>query len=500
MAGNGTLRDPMEGLRDLCSAEIWGMEMSKVNEPPRRFEAGFFASEGYRAVDAMHHSGFSMETVGETSSVVWPGVFARRFVKDPGHGAPFMTTSVMMEARPRPSNYLSYKNTKNLDAYLVREGTILISRSGTVGNVCLATKDIEGWAVSDDAIRVTVHEPDHLGPVYCFLQSPLGQFLLKKSQTGSVVRHIYEADVSTLPIPHLPRALREELTRLVKQASSLRVEANRLLDEAEAMVQKQLYLPDIEEFYKARPSADDTGATVFTASARQRVFGQVRTGRRRLDATAYDPAGTALREHLLAAENGTTLRSLLAGVRNSNLRKRVYVEERSNGVPLMGGKQLMQLRPSDLSLLSKALTKNLKREQVDEGWVVVSCGGTVGRTLLVHRNYNGWVMSQHVMRVIANPGKVAPGFVYAFLASPYGQLQLQQMSYGSVQKELRDFHFQDIAIRIPEDQGKAVHDVAIAGFDARADAMEVEDQAFSLFMTAVKRGRKTIESEWGDQY
>ena len=75
----------------------------------------------------------------------------------------------------------------------------------------------------------------YLGSIYCYLQSPLGQFLIKKNQTGSVVRHIYEADVSSLPIPRLPKRLRQELTDLVKKASAFRVEANRLLDEAESL-------------------------------------------------------------------------------------------------------------------------------------------------------------------------------------------------------------------------------------------------------------------------
>ncbi len=249
MAANVTLQDPMNELRDLCSAEMWGMEVSTVNESPRRFEVGFYASAGYRAVDAMRHSGFDITNVGDIASVVWPGVFARRFVQNPQHGIPFMTTSVMMEARPRVSNYLSIKNTKNLDNYIVKEGIILISRSGTVGNICLVTQNISGWAVSDDAIRVTVDETDQLGLIYCFLQSPLGQFLLHKSQTGSVVRHIYEADVKGLPIPRLPRALCEELTSLIKKASALRVEANRLLDEAEHKVYTQNYIkiPNIEE-------------------------------------------------------------------------------------------------------------------------------------------------------------------------------------------------------------------------------------------------------------
>jgi type I restriction enzyme S subunit len=105
-----------------------------------------------------------------------------------------------MEARPRNYNLISLKHTKNLEKYIVKDGYILVSCSGTIGNIALVTKDIDGWAVSQHAIRVVVHDINNLGPVYCYLQSPLGQFLVKRSMSGSVMQSIYAADVSYLLI------------------------------------------------------------------------------------------------------------------------------------------------------------------------------------------------------------------------------------------------------------------------------------------------------------
>lgn len=495
MAGNGTLRDPMEGLRGLCSAEIWGMEMSKVNEPPRRFEAGFFASEGYRAVDAMHHSGFDMETVGEASSVVWPGVFARRFVKDPGHGAPFMTTSVMMEARPRPSNYLSYKNTKNLDAYLVQEGTILISRSGTVGNVCLATKDIEGWAVSDDAIRVTVHEPDHLGPVYCFLQSPLGQFLLKKSQTGSVVRHIYEADVSTLPIPRLPRALGEELTRLVKQASALRVEANRLLDEAEEMVYKQNYIdgpiPTIPEEVESTSVAKTSLSVSYNGVAYHR-----------LEATFHRPVHQQVRDMVMRCRYVKRLREVVSSVPYTGPGSVPGVNkvEPEFGRPAVTGQGLRKTRPVPAYHVASRKERLVLGMIPPPGTTLVMCAGTLGATDYVGPLYEGWAVSLDVVRVIPDAAKLHPGYVHAFLNTELGQLQMTQHRYGSVIPRIHSRQVAEILVPVPKDKGALIGDMVEKAFFNRTEAYAAENSAIDLFMTAVKQGRKMIESEWGDQY
>lgn len=500
MAGNALLNDPLDGLRSLSTAEIWPLEVAKAEEAPRRLEAGFYASEGYQALAAMRHSGFEILDVGTLASILWFGPFARKYVQDPGHGCPFLTSSTMMEARPKAEKLVSIKHTSLLDRLRIHEDYILVSCSGTIGNTVLCTKDVDGWACSQDAIRVIARDDSYLGSIYCYLQSPLGQFLIKKNQTGSVVRHIYEADVSSLPIPRLPKRLRLELTDLVKKASALRVEANRLLDEAEEMVQVQLGLPDIEEFLAARDVPEDHGAAVFTVPVRGRVSGLGKFGRCRLDATAHDPAAVKLRRYILDNEAGLLLGELLEGVRRSSLRKRVFVEDHDYGVPLLGGKQLMQLRPSELRYLSKVHTKSLKSEKLQDGWVVVTCGGTVGRVLLVHKNYDNWVISEDVMRLVTCVGTVYPGFLYAFLASEYGQLQLLQLAYGSVQKKLRDFHFQDLAICLPGDKGESIHSLVVQGFDMRADAMDSENHAFDLFLSAINQGRPKTESEWGTAY
>ena len=480
MSSEPGLGSAFGGLEGLCKAEVWSLDVGKVRERPNRLEAIFYASDGYQALEALRESDLELTTVGKLARVVWFGPFARKYVDDPQYGLPFLTSSTMMEARPRASKLVSIKHTKNLWALQVRKDYILVSCSGTVGNVALCTDDVDGWACSQDAIRVIARDPIDLGPLYCYLQSALGQFLLKRSQTGSVIRHLYEADVANLPIPKLPLELRRDLTERIRKVSALRVEANRLLDESERMVQEQLDLPPVETFA-------NRDAAPFSVGAMDKILSMTDYGRLRLDATVHEPGINFLRKHLLS-DGGKQLGDFLADIRNSNLRKRLYVDDPENGVPLMGGKQLTRIRPSDLKYLSSLHTRGLKNERVREGWTLVTCGGTVGRTLLVHRNYNDWVMSQHVMRLIPDRTKIHPGFVTAFLSSAYGQAQLHQLSYGSVQKELRDLHFRDVIIRLPADHGGSIHQTVVDAFDKRADAISIENAAFVKFLSALGEG------------
>ena len=119
--------------------------------------------------------------------------------------------------------------------------------------------------------------------------------------------------------------------------------------------------------------------------------------------------------------------------------------------------------------------------------------------MFVYRNMDGYAVSEDVIRVKPNNEYVYGGFIYAFLNSPYGHIQLMQEEYGSVQKKLRDFHVGDILLPIPIDKGLSINEIIIAAFDKRADALQKEDAALDLFMTAIREGREATEAQWGSE-
>ncbi|MGD9685483.1 MAG: restriction endonuclease subunit S [Desulfobacter sp.] len=482
------------------SADCYARPASEVYAGAIRLESGFYGSEGYRAVRAMKKSGFQLGTVGQFAAVRWFGPFARTYVADHTAGVAFLSSADMMCAKLEPKNYLSKALTQNLERLLVSDETILISCSGTIGNVVICSKDYNGVAVSQHAIRVSVLDKDDMGFLYAFLQSEPGQFLVTRNKSGSVIESIYEADVSSLAIPILPKKLRHELTRLIREAKSLRVKANKLLGEAEAEVKTSCNLPDLEDLKPDNLIANDGEATTFICSSAQRLAMNGQFGTLRMDATYHDPTACALSKHILSQTTGTTLGKILHEVRRSSLRQRYYVDTASQGVPIIGGKQLMQLRPNEIKFLSKTLTRNIKAEKVEKNWVLVSCGGTIGRALLVHRNYEGWCASEHVMRLVPDQTKIFPGFLYAFLSSPYGEVQIDAQTHGSVIIQIRDFEFETIAIPLPKDRGESIHNKVIQAFDARADARLAEDKAIELFMSAIRDGKDAVESSWGRDY
>ncbi len=482
------------------NAEIFATPSQEVNNGSFRLEAAFYGSAGYRALQQMKQSGFSTTTIGERARVIWLGPFRRIWVADHQAGIPFHSSSTMLMASSEPSGYISRALTPKLHKLIVKEGTILISCSGTIGNTAICTSEMHGAALSQHAIRLIPENRVDRGWIFAFLECECGQFLVKRSRSGSVIESIYKSDIASLPIPLLPKALREELTRLVDEYCALQVKANRLLDETQREVQRSCYLPDLTTFVPKKLVESHGNETVFVSHRTERFASACQFGELRLDATYHDPIAVAFAKYILSSEGGCTLSTLVKEIRNSALRKRIYVDDPSLGIPLLGGKQMMQWRPKGVNYLSNAFTRNLQNETVQNGWTLISCGGTLGRTMYVHRNFEGWAASQDVMRIVPNSRRVFPGFLYAFLASKYGHIQLLQRGYGSVIPRLRDFQFLSIAVRLPSDRGESVHNKVIEVFDARAEARNCEDQAVTLFTTALERGREYVESEWGEEY
>ncbi|WP_417385611.1 hypothetical protein [Gimesia sp.] len=490
---------------EFSSIEAFAAASSEVYSGSHRMDGEYYGDDGYRARQAVVRSRFPTKALHDLVDVYWPGTdgsyseYKRIYVDDKAYGVPFLSTSQMLLARFDDVKYVTRMLTGSMANLIVHAGQILLSVSGTIGNTVITNRDFDGLCVSNDAMRLNPREPEGLGLLFCFLQSQAGRFLLTRNKAGGVVEHLYVDDVSSLPVPVLPKRLCMELTELVAKSNELRARGNQLIDEAIADVQHQCYLPDMNHFMPGRTS--NAEPLTFIHSAKSRLFPEnAGFGERRLDATYHEPAAVALAKYIFSHDRGCELGDVLAAVRNSTLRKRNYVDDPELGVALIGGKQLMQWRPQGVKYLSKALTRNLGNETVEDGWTLVSCGGTLGRTMFVHRNFDGCAPSQHVMRLVPDTASVFGGFIYAFLASPYGQVQIAQRSYGSVIQEIRDFQFKSIAISLPDDRGELIHEKIVRAFDARADAHDIEDRALNLFETAIERGKTYTEAEWGSEY
>lgn len=160
--------------------------------------------------------------------------------------------------------------------------------------------------------------------------------------------------------------------------------------------------------------------------------------------------------------------------------KRIYVPE-EHGVPLLQGSHVLQSRPRDLKYISKTQTDGLEQWIVEEGWVLMTCSGTIGRVAMVSSSQDGWAASQHILRAVADPGVSHPGYIAAFLMTPYGQHQIASKIYGAVVDELTEGDAGDILIpKAPPAVQKDIGDPVVRAYELRDQANRVEERAIDL--------------------
>ena len=131
--------------------------------------------------------------------------------------------------------------------------------------------------------------------------------------------------------------------------------------------------------------------------------------------------------------------------------KRVYVEE-SHGVPFLQGSHVVHFQPADLKYLSKASHKNLPGLIIRKGWLLLTRSGTVGRAVICPPDWDGWAASEHIVRIIPDEEKCPLGYLWAFLTSPLGQVQLSAHVHGAVVDELTVDQIKSVIVPLPEDE------------------------------------------------
>lgn len=157
---------------------------------------------------------------------------------------------------------------------------------------------------------------------------------------------------------------------------------------------------------------------------------------------------------------------------------RNYVEDPNNSIPFLGGTNITQL----LLVTDKRLSitnPKLDELKVKEGWILITRSGSTGIVSSVPPAWNGYAISEHVIRIIPDPNKLSGEYLYAYLRSKYGQERLSQGVYGSVIDEITPEFIGDIEIPIPVSNGdlNKIIDSVQQGEKARQTAIESLNKA-----------------------
>lgn len=212
--------------RFLKRAAAWQISVSRIlTDDTQRLDASNYDNRVERCLDALCQSGAKLRRLGDVTTNVFlpPGRPSRNYV-EAGYGVPFLQGSHVVHFLPSDLKYIA-QDTEQIGMFRIQAGWLLLTRSGTIGNVTICPHEWNGWAASEHIFRIVPNEAQcPSGYLYSCLASPIGQMQLSRQSSGAVVDELTADDVKDVRIP-FPVDDDWQVIQAVHQAISTAMEA-----------------------------------------------------------------------------------------------------------------------------------------------------------------------------------------------------------------------------------------------------------------------------------
>lgn len=127
----------------------------------------------------------------------------------------------------------------------VKPNTILLSMSGTIGDVAIAIPEYHYPINSNqDIAKITLTGGLNPYYLYAFLRSKYGQNFLKREARGSVQQHVFLSQLECIKVPLLNERFQQIIEQIVKSAHTNLFKSKSLYSEAEEIILSELGLKD----------------------------------------------------------------------------------------------------------------------------------------------------------------------------------------------------------------------------------------------------------------
>lgn len=221
--------------KDNCLGKVSSKEiMTSIN---KRFEASFHISEG-KDIDKYIKEHYEWKSLGEVcSNISRPDIFKRYYVKN---GITFLGGADIFLATPDSEKRLSKTKTGNISQLAIKEGTILLPRSGTIGNVAWAHAGHARKLASEHVIRLLPNDMLRAGYVYAFLASKYGKLLIQRYIFGSVIQHVEPPHLKLIPVPIIDQKTMDDIHDKIMIYSSAMGKAIEFEQKAIRMVEQEI--------------------------------------------------------------------------------------------------------------------------------------------------------------------------------------------------------------------------------------------------------------------
>ena len=452
------------------------VSLSEVINKGKRFDAQVFDVESKHIRNVLNNGKYPLVQLDGDEGLIedsfYPGRFKRIYCEK-GEGIEFYLPSQMTDIYPEPTKWISKLTKASIEKLRLEIGTLLLTRSGTIGNVTIVSKTLKNKVFSDDVIRTSFRNEEDLGYVYAYLKSEYGNNILKTNSYGSVITHIEPEHLKEMLIPDAPFIIKKKIHDLIMDSYANRDESNRLIDEATKIMIEELELPPMDDMEKEAFSYSEeiSSFPVKLSELNGRLEGNYHT----TVVPVIEKYLSKNAELFRLRDKKITDRIILAGVF-----KRNYVQK-GQGYPFIGGKEITQLSPKTDKYLSYITHKKRyeKELRVKENWILVTDRGTIGKVVIVPKHMENMAISQNVLKIAP---KICPGYIYCFLNSDYGQLLIKRQSYGSVVNMIDNSCMGDVQVPILKNRKivEKIDSLVLKANELRYEAYKQEQKAINI--------------------
>ena len=199
--------------------EYTSVSLKEVIKNKLRLEASAFNLEAKAAKNKILANRYGYVNLWSENGLIkdcfYGGRAKRNYVSKNTDGAVgFIGSAEMLNIYPKPIKFLS-SNIIDIEQFKIKEGTVLISRSGTIGNVTFVNKTLTKNLISEHAIRIIAKDNSDSGYIYAFLATETGKTIVQSNTFGAVVDQIEPEHFENVIIPNAPELLKKEIHELV---------------------------------------------------------------------------------------------------------------------------------------------------------------------------------------------------------------------------------------------------------------------------------------------
>lgn len=438
----------------------------------QRFDPSFHLSDAITLREKVENVPFEKVSIADATENVFLGnIFSRIFVKDAEHGIPYLAASDTVLANLDTGRYLSKKQASILSYLMLKKDWIVVTCSGTIGNVTYTNSSFENHIATHDLIRIVPNDEKILrGYLYAFLASKYGYNQLTQSQFGGVVKHINAEHVRNIKVPCFAEFFQEEVNDLVQEAARLREKAADALEYAISFFNTLFPIP-----FKDNCLGKVSSKEIMTSI------------NKRFEASFHISEGKDIDKYIKEHYEWKSLGEVCSNISRPDIFKRYYVK---NGITFLGGADIFLATPDSEKRLSKTKTENIRQLAIKEGTILLPRSGTIGNVAWAHAGHAQKLASEHVIRLLPND-ILRAGYVYAFLASKYGKLLIQRYIFGSVIQHVEPPHLKLIPVPIIDQKTMDdIHDKIMIYSSAMGKAIEFERKAILMVEQEIEKWNK----------